>query len=386
MSHLRTTSWPSDRNHPVLAVSMGDMNGIGPEVILRSLKARPVTRAGIRIYGPATVLEYYAERMEMEPFWSVQDASPAGHGSPAESVVPDRSSFTAEPSPPAKSSSLPETPGSASASASPQPGEVLLVPSPPPEEPVSPGETTAEAGACSMQAVKAAVSACIAGEADAVVTAPISKEAIHKAGYRVPGHTEYLAELTRTTRAGMMLVNNEMRIGLATIHIPLRDVAGSITMEGIRQQLELFHNTLKTCFGIARPKIAVLGLNPHAGDGGVLGLEEQQIIAPAIARFRESGREVTGPWPADGFFASGGHRDADMVLAMYHDQGLIPLKLSGFASGVNVTAGLPLIRTSPDHGTAFSIAGKNRADAGSMSAALSLALQMVIRITASSDD
>jgi len=341
-----------NRSHPVLAVSLGDMNGVGPEVVLKALSGDLRHEAGFQLFGPATVLEYYANLMGIPHFWQdVQKNSP------------DDSSES----------------GDVDGFAVPKPGEVFLYPSSEPEEGIQPGFISAEAGAFAMQAVSAGVLACQSGRADALVTAPISKEAIQKAGYQVPGHTEYLAELTRTRDAGMLLVNDTMRIGLATIHIPVRDIAGHLTTELIDRQLALFFETLRSAFGIPDPHIAVLGLNPHAGDGGVIGDEEQRIIEPAVAKFRERGHQISGPWPADGFFGSGGHKNADMVLAMYHDQGLIPLKLSGFNKGVNVTAGLPVIRTSPDHGTAFTIAGKNQADAGSMREAIALAITMINR-------
>lgn len=347
------------RNYPVIAVSMGDMNGVGPEVIIKALFANPLPQEGIQLFGPANVMEYYADLSGIAPFWSddapsTTDKFQTGHinepGIGAGSIYPI-----------------------------PEPGQVLVIPSPEPDDPVNPGTITAEAGAYSMQAISSAVSSCLSGNADAIVTAPISKEAISKAGYRVPGHTEYLAELTQTTEAGMMLVNEAMRVGLATIHIPLQQVAGELTKEVIKRRITLFHRTLQTAFGISSPVIAALGLNPHAGDGGVIGKEETEVIEPAIAELRSQGLEVSGPWPADGFFGKKQHKEVDMVFAMYHDQGLIPFKLAAFGGGVNITAGLPVIRTSPDHGTAFSIAGTNSANASSMQAAFSLALQMIKR-------
>ncbi len=347
------------RSHPVLAITQGDMNGIGPEVILKNLSDLSNSTVssseypGVLLFASRTVMEYYAKALEIPAVWQVTDSAPY--------LLLDSQS--------ASDSHMPR----------PEPGQIFLVPLPEPAEPVQPGVISPEAGSLAMRAIASAVDACLAGRADALITAPISKEAIHKAGYRVPGHTEYLAQLTRSTGAGMMLVNRVMRIGLATIHIPLCEVPKQLTEERIESRLLLFHQALQRDFGIAEPRIAVLGLNPHAGDGGVLGREERLIITPVIEKLRKQNMTISGPWPADGFFGHKGFKDADLVFAMYHDQGLIPLKMADFGNGVNVTVGLPIIRTSPDHGTAFSIAGKSKADAGSMLAAIRLAVSMTIR-------
>lgn len=356
------------RSHPVLAVSMGDMNGIGPEVILKMLPeltgGSSERRAGILLFASRdAMLHYYqlANPGSPPPSW-LSGPSPAQwrYEGPFAFPVSDEKQLI------------------------PGPGEIVLVPAREGTERVSPGTITAYSGKLSMGAVSAGIEACLSGEADALVTAPISKEAIHLGGFRVPGHTEYLAECTGVKKVGMMLVNKAMRVGLATIHVPLRDVSGTISIGLIADRLHLYNQALKNDFGISSPRIAVLGLNPHAGDGGVLGTEEQDVIEPALDMAREEGIDVTGPWPADGFFGTGGYKEVDMVLAMYHDQGLIPLKLAGFGCGVNVTAGLPIIRTSPDHGTAFPLAGKNRADAGSMLSAAMLALDMIKRRSSTS--
>ena len=351
------------RTHPVLAVSMGDMNGIGPEVILKMLPGlmahRSGQRTGILLFASRDALLHYyqlAEPGTHPPSWLTVSQ-------PAEWLYQGSSAFPV----------YNENRMAAG------PGEILLVPAREGTERVSAGTITAYSGKLSMDAVSAGTEACLSGEADALVTAPISKEAIHLGGFRVPGHTEYLADLTGAEKVGMMLVNKAMRVGLATIHVPLRDVAGAISIGLIAERLQLYHQALKNDFGISGPKIAVLGLNPHAGDGGVLGTEELDVIGPALEMARKEGIDVTGPWPADGFFGTGGYKDVDMVFAMYHDQGLIPLKLAGFGGGVNVTAGLPIIRTSPDHGTAFPLAGKNMADSGSMLSAALLALDMIKR-------
>ncbi len=361
------TRQPSDssnkRSHPVLAVSMGDRNGIGPEIILKMLvelyKSGSGQKTGLLLFASRNAMQYYSRLQETAP------DSPSFLQENTARIYRYRDDFYF----PSNSDDIPD----------PDPGEVLLIPCREPEEEVRPGIMTAASGKLAMDAVAAGVSACLSGQADALVTAPISKEAIHMAGFRVPGHTEYLAQLTGTDTVGMMLVNRHMRIGLATIHVPLRRVAEILTSGLILSRIGLYHSTLVHAFGIPNPRIAVLGLNPHAGDGGVLGLEELEIITPAIEAAQKDGIRIDGPWPADGFFGSREFEKSDLIFAMYHDQGLIPLKLAGFGSGVNVTAGLPIIRTSPDHGTAFSIAGKNRANAGSMLAACSLALEMTER-------
>ncbi|MFT4605636.1 MAG: 4-hydroxythreonine-4-phosphate dehydrogenase, partial [Rhodothermales bacterium] len=236
------------------------------------------------------------------------------------------------------------------------------------------GEVSAKAGALSMRAVASAVELCLAGECDAMVTAPISKEAIGLAGYEEPGHTEFLAKLTGTADYLMTMVAGPLRVGVVTGHIPLRDVAARITQEAVARRLGRLADSLECDFGIAEPRIAVLGLNPHAGDGGVLGSEEIEIIEPAM---REAlGNRGFGPFPADGFFAERQWEQYDAVLAMYHDQGLIPFKTLAFDTGVNFTAGLPIIRTSPDHGTAFGIAGKGIARPESMRNAIEVALDV----------
>ena len=224
-----------------------------------------------------------------------------------------------------------------------------------------------------MKAVEAGIDACLSGETAALVTAPISKEAITLGGYDVPGHTEFLMEKTSSDQVLMMLVSDAFRVALATIHIPVRNIVTNLTADLLKTRLKILHQALQNDFGIANPKIAVLGLNPHGGDGGVIGREEIELIQPVVNQMNENGLNLHGPYAADGFFGKSMHNDFDAVFAMYHDQGLIPFKALTFGRGVNVTAGLPIIRTSPDHGTAFDIAGKNQADAGSFKAAYSLA-------------
>jgi 4-hydroxythreonine-4-phosphate dehydrogenase len=218
---------------------------------------------------------------------------------------------------------------------------------------------------------------------DAVVTAPVSKKALHMAGYRFPGQTEMLQRLTRSANVAMMLVSDAMRVGLVTIHLPIRQVARALTSALLRDKIETIHQTLLTDWRIANPRLAVLGLNPHAGENGDIGTEEKTVIVPVVRRLQARGMDVHGPFAADGFFGRYTPGTYDAVIAMYHDQGLIPLKMSSFGTAVNVSAGLPIVRTSPDHGTAFDIAGKGIADPRSMIEAIRCAARIAAnRMTA----
>ncbi len=239
----------------------------------------------------------------------------------------------------------------------------------------NPGKIRAEASRLAERAIRRAVEGCLAGEFDAMVTAPISKEGFHKAKIDVPGHTELLAGLTGTTKYGMMLVGGGLRVMLATRHIPIAAVPSALSKRNIGEAIELAAKALDL-FGFEFGRVAVCGLNPHAGDGGVIGREEIEIINPAVAAMRRRGFNVHGAVPADTVFHQALAGDYDAVVAMYHDQGLAPLKMLGFDEGVNLTLGLPIIRTSPDHGTAFGIAGRNVASGKSMRNALMLAIDL----------
>jgi 4-hydroxythreonine-4-phosphate dehydrogenase len=237
------------------------------------------------------------------------------------------------------------------------------------------GRPTEAGGRASQGAIKKAVDLALKGEADAIVTAPISKEALRMAGFPWPGHTEMLAELTDTTEYGMMLVGGGLRVMLVTIHKALGDVPSLITKEAVSGTIRL---ALRACgmFSIDEPRIAVAGLNPHSGEGGMFGREDMDIIAPAVEEAQAGGVPVTGPYPPDTVFYRASRGEFDIVVCMYHDQGLIPLKLLAFETGVNVTVGLPFVRTSPDHGTAYGIAWRNRANATSMAEAIRLAVSL----------
>lgn len=306
---------------PALALCMGDHNGIGPEVVLKSAHLLP---AGSRVHGSLRVFEHLSRTtgiaMRADLDWL--DSAPLR------------------------------------------------------ESDIRHGEVHPVAGEAAMACVRAATADCLQGRAAAMVTAPLSKEAISQAGYPVPGHTEYLQQLTGSADVGMMLVGPGLRVALATIHQSLASVAASLNLDRILRRLRMMDHSLRRDFGIGSPRIAVLGLNPHAGDGGVLGKEEGTVIQPAVQAARAEGIDAIGPFPADGYFGSRSYRHVDAVLAMYHDQGLIPFKTLCFHDGVNVTIGLPVIRTSPDHGTAYDIAGTGQADPTSMQSAITLALSI----------
>jgi 4-hydroxythreonine-4-phosphate dehydrogenase len=331
-------------SRPRIAITLGDPNGIGPEVTLKCLRdpslrvqAQPV------VMGSAHVLREHARAL--------------GYGELTLHTV---------------------TPGEA------VPDEGLAILDVLPEETpaVDFGRVTADGGRLAMRAVDAATEACIDGWADAMVTAPLSKDAISRAGYRFPGHTEFIAERTGADSYAMMMVAGDLRVGLVTAHVPIAEVPSRITEDAILGKLRVIQRTLRQDFGIAEPTIAVLGLNPHAGDGGVIGQEEKEVITPALKAAKQEGMHVAGPLPADGFFATDLDSGYDAVLAMYHDQGLVPFKALAFDRGVNFTAGLPIVRTSPDHGTAYNIAGQGVADAGSMRSAIELAVEVASRRTA----
>jgi 4-hydroxythreonine-4-phosphate dehydrogenase len=239
------------------------------------------------------------------------------------------------------------------------------------------GQSTDVAGKAAWMALEAATVDLGAGLIDALVTGPINKQNIQSKDFNFPGHTEYLAGKFESRDYLMLMVNDTMRIGVITGHIALREVPAKITEELILQKIRIMNNSLVRDFGIRKPKIAVLGLNPHAGDKGVLGIEEETVIIPAIQKAFEMGMMAFGPYPADGFFGSSSFSQFDGVLAMYHDQGLIPFKSMAFQSGVNFTAGLPVVRTSPAHGTAYELAGKNIASADSFREAIYLAMDVV---------
>ncbi len=245
------------------------------------------------------------------------------------------------------------------------------------EAKVEPGHPSAEAGKAAFEALERAVADLRAGKIDVLLTAPVNKATIHSELFSFPGHTEYLeSSIGDGNKALMILFNENIRVALATIHLPLSKVAEAITKESLVEKIGLLNDSLTQDFGIVKPRIAVLGLNPHAGDDGLLGSEEKEIILPAVEECRGKKIHVFGPYAADGFFGSGNYKKFDGILAMYHDQGLAPFKTLAGGSGVNFTAGLPFVRTSPDHGTGFDIAGKGEASPDSIREALYAAIDI----------
>ncbi len=245
-------------------------------------------------------------------------------------------------------------------------------------KPVKPelGTVSEDAGRLAAASIEAAVDKTIAGEYDAVVTMPVSKDALYQSGWKFMGHTEMLAKKCGTDLPLMMLLAGDIRVSLATIHIPVKDISKSLSKRLLTDLISMFHRSLILDFGHTKPSIAVLGLNPHAGEAGAIGTEEEEIINPAIDTCNILGMNVHGPHPADGFFAHGDYEYYDGIFAMYHDQGLIPIKLLARGNGVNFTGGLPIVRTSPDHGTAFDIAGKDKADCSSAKEAIETAYEI----------
>jgi len=238
------------------------------------------------------------------------------------------------------------------------------------------GKSTREAGESSYNALDAACIDLEQGLIDVLVTAPINKDNIQSENFDFPGHTEFLAQRFKTSNYLMLMVSDTMKIGVVTTHMPLAEVSKHITKEAVLSKLRILARTLQQDFSVPRPRIAVFGLNPHAGDNGLLGNEEIDIILPAIVQAKKEGIIALGPYPADGFFGSEDYRKYDAILAMYHDQGMIPFKLTSFEHGVNYTAGMPVIRTSPAHGTAYAIAGEDKASPESFRQAMFLAIDV----------
>ncbi|WP_460908476.1 4-hydroxythreonine-4-phosphate dehydrogenase PdxA [Spirosoma areae] len=322
----------------VIGISLGDYNGIGPEVILKALQYNRLQKICTPvIYGSMRILNRYRNLLDLKD-WNLNGAQTIGQISHKLTNVitcwPDQN------------------------------------------QDIQPGQVTPEAGQAALSCLQRAVDDLKDGKLDALVTAPINKYNIQSEEFTFPGHTEYLAQEFGVPDNLMFMVSETLRVGVVTGHVPLGRVRQNITRERIAQKLMLMMQSLKQDFGIEKPKIAVLGLNPHAGEEGLLGNEENDIIKPLIADWNNKGEMVFGPYPADGFFGTRAYKKFDAVLAMYHDQGLIPFKAIAFEEGVNFTAGMPAVRTSPDHGTAYDIAGKNLADETSMLQAIYTAIDV----------
>ena len=348
-----------------IAITMGDACGIGPEIVLKALAAigtdQPDLAARLVVYGDPSLLDRTARRLGLPLVITACDS--ASHAAAALNAARTDAA--------ARSPHSPITPHPPT---NPIPVAVVACSALPDDLPI--GRIDARAGLAAHTAIVRASRDAIAGHIAAVVTAPIHKEAMRAAGIHHPGHTEILAELAGASDVRMMLANHELRTILVTIHVPLREAIEQITLASVADTIAIAHAGLRK-LGIAHPRIAVAGLNPHAGEGGLMGREEIEIIAPAIAQARAQGIDASGPWPGDTvFMRARGFRDFDVVVAMYHDQGLIPVKYLGIEQGVNITVGLPFIRTSVDHGTAFDIAGQGIADASSLRAAIDLAITL----------
>jgi len=259
----------------------------------------------------------------------------------------------------------------------PPPANCLYVWDTPLDAPVIAGQLDARNGHYVLETLTRAGNGCLDGSFAGMITAPVHKGVINEAGIPFSGHTEFLAELTRTEQVVMMLATHGLRVALVTTHLPLKDVAAAITAERLERVTRILHHDLVSKFGITQPRILVCGLNPHAGEGGHLGREEIEIIEPVLTRLRDEGLDLIGPLPADTLFTPKNLEFCDAVLAMYHDQGLPVLKYKGFGAAVNVTLGLPIVRTSVDHGTALDLAGSGKIDTGSLRVALETAYQMV---------
>lgn len=322
---------------PVVAITAGDTNGVGYEVIMKAL-AEPLMLELCTpiIYGNPKTMAYHRKALGIELNYTViQSAEEACEG------------------------------------------RVNLLAVSGEETKIEFGQSSAEAGQAALMSLEAAVADYREGRFDVLVTAPINKHSIQNDAFHFPGHTEYIEErLGDGAKALMILMNERLRVALATTHLPVSEIARNLTKEGILKKLRILDITLRRDFLFTRPRIAVLSLNPHAGDDGLLGQEEQTIIIPAIEQANEECIDAYGPFPADGFFGSAAYEHYDAILAMYHDQGLAPFKVLAMDDGVNYTAGLPIVRTSPDHGTAYDIAGQGKADEHSFMRALYLAIDV----------
>jgi 4-hydroxythreonine-4-phosphate dehydrogenase len=327
---------PTDK--PRIGITIGDMNGIGPEVIIKALSDnRMLSHLTPVIYGSSRVLSFYKKQLSIEEFNYNQVRTKGQLLNKSVNVVNCWE-------------------------------EVLEI---------TPGVPSKEAGRAALLSLKKCVEDLKEGLLDCVVTAPIDKNTIHSHEFPFRGHTEYFTKEFNTTESLMLMVGEDLKVGLVTDHVPLKEVPGHLTKDRLELKMRLLEMTLKKDFGILKPKIAILGLNPHAGDTGLIGTEEIDLINPVIEELKGKGKLIFGPYPADGFFGSGEYSKFDGVLAMYHDQGLIPFKCLAFSNGINYTGGLPIVRTSPDHGTAYGIAGKNIADETSMRQAIYVATQII---------
>jgi 4-hydroxythreonine-4-phosphate dehydrogenase len=328
-----------EKHKPLIGISLGDFNGIGPEIILKTFIDHEFTKLCTPvIYGSLKILQKYRKHFGMSEenqFLHIKSIEQVAHK------------------------------------------KVNVINCWEEDHPIEPSLITETAGKCAFLSLKNAVSDLKNKKIDALVTAPINKQNIQNENFKFIGHTEYLQAQFESKEVLMFMVSDDLKVAVVSMHVPVSEIVNDITKEKISSKLNLMLHSLKNDFAILKPKIAVLGLNPHAGDNGAIGKEEQEIIKPLVNEYFEKGHLVFGPFPADGFFASENFTKFDAILAMYHDQGLIPFKMKAFENGVNFTAGLNGVRTSPDHGTAYDIAGKGVADESSFRNAVYAALDII---------
>ncbi|MFK7750899.1 MAG: 4-hydroxythreonine-4-phosphate dehydrogenase PdxA [Kordia sp.] len=318
-----------------VGISVGDLNGIGTEVILKTFKDnRMLELCTPVIFGSTKILSFQKKHFNVNVnFHGINSAEKAQHGKI--NVV----------------------------NISKDPINIEY------------GISSEEVGKFAIKSFIEATKALKEGMIDVLVTAPINKHNVQSEDFKFPGHTDYLGE-TLEGDSLMLMVNDTLRVGLLTDHVAVKDVSAAITPELIEKKVDIIYNTLKQDFGVSKPKIAVLGINPHVGDNGVIGVEDDEVLKPTLEKIKNKGKLVFGPYAADSFFASSNYKNFDAILAAYHDQGLIPFKTLSFGQGVNFTAGLNKVRTSPDHGTAYEIAGKNKADHNSFKEAVFTGIQI----------
>lgn len=328
----------SDNNQIVVGITQGDPHGVGLDIIIRTFADEHIYKYCTPVlYANPKSFVFYKKMLNMQ--------EPMYH------LVPS--------------------------AADARPGKLNLVVSNDAALELTPGQASDLAGKEALLALDKALEDAVAGKLHALVTAPLDKHSVAANSAGFTGHTGYIADKLGVADYQMILVNEDLRVGLVTEHVPISEIAANLTTERIVAKLQVFHRSLREDFGYTKPRIAVLGLNPHAGDGGLLGKEEETIIKPAIAALFGEDKLVYGPYSADSFFGSGAYRNFDGIVAMYHDQGLIPFKTFAFYDGVNYTAGLNLVRTSPDHGTAYDLAGKGTAETLSFRNAVYDAIRIV---------
>ncbi|MBL0309883.1 MAG: 4-hydroxythreonine-4-phosphate dehydrogenase PdxA [Bacteroidetes bacterium] len=321
-----------------IGISLGDYNGVGPEVIIKTLEDERIYKfCTVVVYGQKSIISHYAKHFKI-PNFNIQEVKDVENLNPKLPNIINCWSEAVE---------------------------------------IIPGQLTSEGGSRALICLNAGIKDLTEKKIDVLVTGPVNKSSISQHQPEFKGQTEYISQAAGNENSMMLLVDAGLRVGLVTNHISLKEVTAKLDVNLIFNKLEILNQTLKQDFLIHKPRIAVLGLNPHAGDNSLLGKEEKDIIAPAVNRAKEKGMYVMGPYSADGFFGAHHYRQFDAVLAMYHDQGLVPFKTLSFGSGVNYTAGLNIVRTSPDHGTGFDIAGKNLASPDSLRNAIFTGLDIV---------